>query len=253
MSLYKLGKRPPRPDSIKLKFSSYFRASELPVVPAVFGRPGLIQQWGLLGNADWGDCYWAGSAHETMLLRSSAGSPTLFTTANVLSDYSAATGFNQADPATDQGTDMQVGATYRQKTGILDMSGVRHRVDVYTSLRVSDLDQLALATYLFGVVGVGVSLPSSAEDQFSRAEVWDIVPGDTSVGGHYIPCVGRNSNGNYLFVSWGRLQAATPRWFQQYNDESVAYLSLDQLRANGFSPQGYAEPALLDDFKQVTA
>ena len=253
MSLFKLGKRPARPDSIKLKFSTYFRASELPVVPAVFGRPWLINQWQMLGNESWGDCFWAGSAHETMLLRADAatGQPS-FTTQNVLSDYAAATGFANTD-ATDQGTDMQQGCAYRQKTGIVDDVGVRHKIDIYTSLRVGDLSQLALATFMFGVVGVGVELPSDAEDQFSRGEVWDVTSGTSSIGGHYLPCCGRNSQGNYLFISWGRLQAATPRWVQQCNDESVAYLSLERLRSNGFSPQGYNESALLDDFKQVTA
>lgn len=251
--MFKLGKRPARPDAIKLKFGAYFNAAELPAAPAVFGRPWLVRDWGILGNNDWGDCFWAGSAHETMLLRADAGAAlTSFGTSNVLSDYAAATGFNNTE-ATDQGTDMQAGAAYRQKTGIVDGSGTRHKIDVYTSLRAGDLDELALATFLFGVVGVGVDLPSDAEEQFSRAEVWDVISGTSSIGGHYIPCVGRNSAGNYLFVSWGRLQAATPRWVAQCNDESVAMLSRERLRASGLSPQGYNEPALESDFRQVTS
>lgn len=253
MSIYKLGKRPARRDAIPLKFGTYFHSAELPVVPAVFGRPWLVQQWGILGNAEWGDCFWAGAAHETMLLRADAGlTPSTFETANVLSDYAAATGFANTE-ATDQGTDVAQGCAYRQQTGIVDSSGTRHKIDVYTSLRVGDLSQLALATYLFGIVGVGVQLPSDAEKQFSSGEVWDITPGQSSIGGHYIPCVGRNSQGNYLFVTWGRLQAATPRWVQQCNDESVAMFSRERLAAKGYSPQGYDQAALEADFQALTS
>ena len=252
--MFKLGKLPARPEAIKLTFGSYFKAAELPPVPAVFGRPWLVHQWGILGNADFGDCVWAGAAHEVMLLLADAGfSPPPFMTSNVLSDYSAVTGFDPKNPATDVGTDVQAAAAYRQKTGIIDATSARHKIDIYTSLHVGDLDQLALATYLLGVTGIGVNLPSSAEDQFNLAEPWDVVPGDTSSGGHYIPCVGRNGHGNFLFISWGRLQAATPAWIKANMDEGIAYVSAERLNAKGLSPEGFNSAALLDDFNEVTA
>lgn len=257
--MFKLGKKPAREDAVKLKFASYFKSASLPIPPMIFGTPWLIQQWGPLGNLDYGDCVWAGAAHETMLLRAeaSASVPT-FTSKTVLADYAAGTAvpgpaFNPSDPTTDNGTDVQTAAAYRQNTGIIDLFGNRHKIEIYTALHVGDLSQLALATYLLGATGIGVNLPSSAEDQFNRAEPWDVVQGDTSVGGHYIPCVGRNGHGNYLFVTWGRLQAATPAWVKANMDEGIAYVSAERLNTQGLSPEGFNSTALLDDFKQVTA
>ena len=58
-----------------------------------------------------------------------------FNNQSVLKDYSAVTGFNPNDPNTDQGTDMQVAASYRRKTGVLDAAGKRHKVIAYLVFR----------------------------------------------------------------------------------------------------------------------
>ncbi len=58
------------------------------------------------------------------------------------------------------------------------------------------------------ICGVGLQLPSSALDQ---AEVWDVVAGSPSEGGHYVPLIGRQDD-LLVFVSWGRVQYATQRF-----------------------------------------
>ena len=98
-----------------------------------------------------------------------------------------------------------------------------------------------------------MNLPSNAIDQFKAAEPWSIVAGAGSAGGHYVPVVGRNSLGNFLCVTWGRLQAITPAWLAQNMDEGVAYLSLERLTAKGLSPQGYDAATLKSDFQEATA
>lgn len=244
--LYKLGKLPARPDAVKLKLSAVLKADQLPTPPASFGHEQNGTDWGMLGNDQYGDCVFAGGAHETMLWAQEGKlSPVSFTTEDTLEDYSAVTGFNPSDPNSDQGTDMQQAAAYRKNTGLIDASGVRHKIDAYAALDVGNLSQLDLAVWLFGAVGVGVNLPSSAESQFGYGQVWDVVQGDTLVGGHYIPCVGKNSAGNYVFITWGKLQAATPSWVTTYMDEAVAYLSLDILNVSSkLSPEGFDLSAL---------
>ena len=66
-----------------------------------------------------------------MLLNKEVGTTVPFSDFSVLSDYSAVTGFDPADPATDQGTDVQDAATYRRVTGLLDANGgiARLRID----------------------------------------------------------------------------------------------------------------------------
>ena len=159
--ILKLGLKPPQPDAIQLKFRDYYQAAALPPVPTKIGNfADWPASWEVLGNTNWGDCFWAGSAHETMLLNADAGRSVAFTDQGVLSDYAAESGFAYTD-ATDQGTDLLDGCKYRQKTGIIDAAGVRHKIGPYTDLRVGDINELATAVDLFGCAGVAVNLPST--------------------------------------------------------------------------------------------
>src|SRR5947209_17293807 len=115
---YKLGKTAARPGAVSMKLSAYLSKAQLPVPPANFGHYDLISKYGMLGNDHYGDCVWAGAAHETMMWCKEAGSTATFTDKGVLGDYSKVTGFKPNDPTTDQGTDMQVAASFRRKTGV---------------------------------------------------------------------------------------------------------------------------------------
>ena len=66
---FKLGKKPARPGAVRLKLASYTNAAALPPLPASFGHDAIIgaRGWGMLANDRYGDCVWAGAAHETML------------------------------------------------------------------------------------------------------------------------------------------------------------------------------------------
>jgi hypothetical protein len=188
-----------------------------------------------------------------MVWSSEGGLPTTqFTSAGVLSDYSAVTAFTPNNQTTDQGTDMQVAAAYRQKIGLVDAFGNRHKIDAYSALNRGDVDQIASAAWLFGAVGIGVQCPSSMQVQFQAGQPWSIVPGDTIVGGHYVPLVGRNSAGNFVVITWGRLQAVTPAWLETYCDEGIAYLSLEVLnKTSGKTPEGYNLDALTQYLREV--
>jgi len=89
---------------------------------------------------------------------------------SVLSDYSAATGFDPNDPSTDQGTDMQAAASYRKKTGIRDAKGKRHKIDGYLAIRSPY--ELKQAVWLFGAAGLGVEFPKSAMKQFDASKLF---------------------------------------------------------------------------------
>jgi hypothetical protein len=238
--MYKYGKAPARPDAVELKFSAVFN-DPLPVPPKSFGHVSGSTNWTMLANDIWGDCVEAGGAHEHMVW-TAEGSQKMaqFTSAGVLSDYSAITGFDPNNPDSDQGTDMQQAAAYRQTVGYVDAFGNRHKIDAYAALEAGNLDQLAVAAWIFGAVGVGVRVPSTMQHQFMGGQPWAVVPNDKIVGGHYIPCVGRNSAGNFVFITWGRLQAATPAWVATYMDEGLAYLSLEVINnTTKLSPEGF--------------
>jgi hypothetical protein len=233
--MFKLGKKPARPGAVSLRFGMVAPSATLPTPPAVFGRYGEVSDWGMLANDQYGDCYWAGSAHEHKLWTKTSALPeAMFTDTDVLSDYSAETGFAFSD-ATDQGTDVADAAAYRRKTGILDASGQRHLVTAYMGLTVGDFDEMLSAAYLFGSVGVGINFPLSASDQFDKGQPWDVVPGSRLEGGHYIPCVGRAPSGNAVIITWGKTQEMTREFYETYNDETVAYYCPEYTNPN-FDP-----------------
>ncbi len=255
---FKLGKTPARPwqaPGNKFRLGTYLAApaalAALPPVPAVFGHQALIgaRDWGLLGNDQYGDCVWAGAAHETMMLAKEAGNTVTFNDAAVLSDYSAATGFEISDPSTDQGTDMQEAAAYRRKTGVLDVGGRRHTIAAYLALEPGNLTHLYQAAYLFGAVGIGMQLPQSGLDQFDRRQPWSIVAGSPNEGGHYVPLLGRTAAG-LAVVTWGDIQFMSEAFLVTFCDEAVAYVSQECL-VNQKSPEGFDYAALLADLKKL--
>lgn len=249
----KLGKLPARPGAVSFAFARYFDAAKLPTPPAVFGHEALVSSYGMLGNDQYGDCVWAGAAHETMLWAKEGGTTDTFTPASVLSDYSAVTGFNPADPASDKGTDVGVAAKYRRTTGILDAAGNRHRVMAYVAVPQTSLTSLATAAYVLGSVGLGIRFPESAMQQFTANQPWAVVPGATIEGGHYVPIVGRLASGNYVVVTWGRTQEVTPGFIQEYADEAVGYLSQEFIQASGQTLEGFDLAQLQTDLAALNS
>jgi hypothetical protein len=246
----KLGKTPARADSVSFKLARYINTSVLPTPPATFGHEQAVAAtaWGMLGNDNYGDCVWAGAAHETMLWNAERDQTVAFDPTHVLSDYSKVTGFTPDDPSTDKGTDMQVAASYRRKTGVVDDAGKRHKVAAYLAITPGDLQEHLIAAYLFGALGLGIEFPGSAMDQFNDGKPWDVVHGAKIEGGHYIPLVAKREN--LEIITWGKLQEMTPAFFEKYNDESVAYVSREMLTANK-SPEGFDLAQLKADLAAV--
>ncbi len=248
----KLGKKLFAPKKTDLLFARYADKSLLPFVPRTFGHYGLIatNAWGMLGNDEYGDCVFAGADHETMLWTAAGGNPATFTPANALSDYSAVTGFDPNNPSTDHGADPRSSYSYRQKTGLIDASGKRHRIGAYLLLNQDDINEVHLSTYLFEATGIGLRAPSTMIDQFNAGQPWDIVPGATDTGeGHYVSYLG--FDGAYMWVvTWGKLQAMTPRFFLAYCDEAWAILSEEMLRG-GVSLDGFSLAQLQKDLASL--
>lgn len=230
--MFKLGKNPARLDAVKIKLKNYLDTTALPEIPSSFGHEKLIENnsWGMLGNDQFGDCVWAGAAHETMLWNKEAGKVVDFSEQDVLSDYSVVTGFNPNDPTSDNGTDMQVAASYRKKKGIKAEDG-RHLISAYLALEVGNKLEHKTAIYLFNAVGIGIQFPDYAMEQFNSGQSWHLKSGGKIIGGHYVPAFGYSRSYIYV-VSWGKIQKMTWGFFSKYNDESIVYLSKEMFSGN---------------------
>jgi hypothetical protein len=252
----KLGKLAATEDPKDLMFAKYVEASNLPPLPAEFGHDALIPPlgWGMLGNDEWGDCAWAGPAHETMLLTTEAGDPMSFSTQGVLSDYSAGTGFDpNAGPSgsnpTDQGSQVRDVLSYRRKTGIVDAQGKRHKIGAFIKLQPGDIEHILQALHIFQVVGIGIQFPEFAMEQFNHGEPWDVVPNAPApTGGHYVCGVGKHANID--IVTWGALQQMTIAFFEKYCDEAWTYIS-DEALKDGRNIDGFDQEQLAADLKAV--
>ena len=265
----KYGLKDPRPGAIPLRFSTYADYSKLPTPPTTFGHMSLIPkgQWGMLGNDQYGDCAIAGACHQTMLWTAEGGKPAPFNTAAALKNYSDVTGFSLINPATgqpwpvdpstgepdnptDQGTDLGVLAQHWLTDGIVDADGVAHRVIAVVDLNPGDLREIWVAQFLFQSVGLGYALPNTAEQQTQAGLPWDVVPGATIVGGHYVPSFSR-LHGFNIGVTWGKPQPITPRFIQTYNDQGLVALSEEMLvRAKNID--GFDDALLRDDIAQLS-
>lgn len=249
MKKFKLGLKPHRPGAVKMKFGDYLTPA-LPKCPATFGHENLVKFFHMLGNDRFGNCAWAGAAHEQYIWSSMGSTRTHITTMDVLSDYSACTGFRIGDETTDQGTDMQMAASYRRKVGIRDINNIRHKITAYAEVKAGDLEQILTAAWLFGCCALGVTVGANQEEQFSLGRPWDGAPG-SNAGGHYVPLVGFR-DGLAWVVTWGELQPVTPDFIRANCDQAMAYLSPEMLK-NGKSLEGFDLAALTADLSSLTS
>ena len=241
MAELRLGKLPAAPQPTDFKFSDFAAAIQLPNVPSRFGHGGAYSDWQMLGNDRYGDCVWAGAAHEHMLINKVVHNVDVpFDDNAVLGDYSAATGFNPNDPSSDNGTDVHKALDYRRKTGISDSKGSRHQIGAYVSLDPKSWEHLEQAAFIFGAVGIGFEFPASAMDQFNAGEPWDVVPGSKIEGGHYVPTVGSvDAQNQATAITWGKRQVFTNAFYEQYNDESWVYITNEELHSDGKGLHGF--------------
>ena len=237
----KLGKKPFVADKRDLKFKAFRKPKELPKRPKNFGNENVVDDWQMLGNNECGNCVFAGGAHEHMLFCGVVGTPAAFETADVVSAYSAVTGYVPGDESTDNGTAVRDALKYRREVGLIDNKGEPHKIGAYVRLEPGNTDYLFEALWLFDVVGIGIEFPDSAFDQFDQGLPWKIAKGSPVGGGHYVPLVAKR---NRLYcVTWGKLQEMTIGFYKKYCDEAWAYIAEDDLK-EGVSMEGFDLQAL---------
>lgn len=244
-----LGLKPHTPSDSDIALASVYQAQAS--LPSDFGAQGL--DWQMLGNDQYGDCYWASAAHEVMAEAHLAGRSPVFATTQVLTSYSKYLGLKsltELNEQTDQGTDARQGAAFRKEHGVEDANGHGHKIGAYTFIESPDYSLIKSAVYDFEGVTVCVELPESAEEAFRRSEmnghgeiVWDYVPGSPIAGGHAI--AGVNVKGSDLYVvSWGQEVLMTEAFIEKYLQTVVVYVSGSTLNGEGKTVTGLNIEAL---------
>lgn len=255
MKYMKLGAKPSPPDGRTLKLADYLDAEKVKA-PKDWGYDNIVKvdEWGMLGNDQVGDCVFASAAHQVMLESRAVGNPVDFTTSGVLSDYSAVTGYNPNDPQSDRGTVILDALKYRRRHGVVDAKGNRHQIGAYLQLDVSLIQegafhQLTSGGYLFGAVELGINVPESAMQEFNDREEWTFQPGSHILGGHDVPLVAHRKH--LEVVTWGRVVPVGQKFLENYVTEAWVMVSPDFLRPDGTTPAGFNAAQLNADLRSL--
>lgn len=247
----KLGKKPPHPRHTHPRVTLDSHADWDRLIPAV--PPKLVDRTGKLdypmyGNDRYGDCAEAGAAHMVQSITSWARNLITPSDDDVLSLYTNVTGFDPANPATDNGTNLQDLLGWWSRNGWPGGSGMQ--LKAFAELRRWDEAAMRACLYYFGTVYVGVQFPNGAMTQFQNGEPWSVIPGDTIDGGHCIVLEAtRPGKDEYTWISWGKRQKSNRAWWWKYAEEAwvpVTEQALDN------APKGLDAKGLMSEFKALT-
>jgi hypothetical protein len=208
--------------------------------------------WGMDGNDRVGDCTCAEIDHCIKTLQVAAGNPEVQSTdAEVLALYSAITGYNPADPNTDQGAVMQDVRNWWRKNGVV-LGGSSHAILLFAQVDHTDHALVKWCISRFGEVGIGFSFPASAMQQFNAGQPWTVVQGSQIEGGHAVGAVGYDAD--YVYVTtWGTVQKMAWGFFDAYVEEAWTQLSSEFVNAvSGDDPLAETLYALGQQYASVT-
>lgn len=217
------------------------------------------------GNDRLGDCVLAEDAHYIAVLTGNANALYAYTQAQTIADYSAITGYNPADPNTDQGADPTTDLNYRVATGYADGSK-----DIgWMLVDASDQADVEYAINTFGNLKLWFGIPDSIVNNMPSASgfVWDVSAGSANPNnGHCIGSCGYNVKqiqavavtvDGVLVMTWGMLGlitwAAMAAWFVPAQGGGAAVrVSSDWIsKATGNTPAGLNLVALTSAFNSV--
>lgn len=217
----KLGKKPARFDSRTLRLSKYL--ADVPSPPEECDWTSDITQFGAMLNNDLGDCTIAAMGHAIQCWTAVTGNECTVPDPAILQAYEQWTGYDPADPSTDQGAvELDVLKKWRQRG--LGYPGVIHGLHAFAAINPANDQHVKQAITLFGGVYIGVELPVTAQGQVGG--LWDVagdpnsdpdsMPG--SWGGHamWFP---RYQAGRKTGITWGALQDVSDAFWNTYVSE----------------------------------
>ena len=241
------GRLAPHPEAThpRLHLADYL-TSTLPAPPPAVDWYSRVSGWPVYLNTDIGDCTEAMVAH---LIEGAStygqGATIAVTDQDVLAAYERVSGYNPADPSTDQGAVLQdVYADWRRN----GMAG--HKVLAFAQVAASSEVQVMQAINLFGAAGLGIVVTQDMEDDFNAGHPWTRAVG-AQLGGHAVPAVGYDSNFVYV-VTWGTVQPMTWGCYKKVTEEAWAAILPEWMNSAGADPAGLDLHALGADLADLT-
>ena len=244
-----LGKLPPKVDARSLKLANYLEPAKLPsLLPAVNWSNACVQPFNMDGNDRIGDCVCASLANFIQVITANADGEFIVPEADVLAMYEQVGHYVPGDPSTDNGATELDGMNYLRQTGL---GGVK--ADAFADVNYQNLDEVKMATMLFGGCYIGITVCQGDMDAFQAGNPWDTTytPGN-ALGGHAVAILDYDADGGNLYT-WTKLQRFTWDWFKQRVDESHALVMYAWVSSVGTAPSGLNLQQLEADVTQVSA
>jgi hypothetical protein len=217
--LFKLGKAPAKKDARNLKFAAILKAP--PKLPAEFDFD--LKHTGIplpmFANDDLGCCVISGRAHQTLRFEDlEQGTVITIIDDEVKEEYFAETGGD------DTGLVVLDSLKLWRKKGWT--AAQQHlNIQAFAQINQTNHSEVKKAIFLDIGVGLGLSLPKSAQAQIQAGKPWDVVSGPgskpNSWGGHYVLSPGYTKRGP-VCVTWGQKQQITWAFIDKYCDEAYA-------------------------------
>lgn len=263
---HKLGKLPSRKAAKRLWLSKYLNRSTFKIDSAPnqnFGELANLSDadaWtSVLGNDQYGCCFWAAAFRSLMLKLASVGKliniSGVDATNCVLTAYAKATGFDpnasvdaNGNNPTDNGTDALAGMSWLQQNGFILPDQSVHKIGSYVWVNPQDFEGLLLAHNLFDGLMIGVEFP----DSWQEAPIWD-VPTDPIVGGHEVMGFSdlKITPEGVKINTWGMDRIITVAALAKCADEIAVSISPEMFGPNGKSIAGFDAEQLQADEKAL--
>jgi hypothetical protein len=200
-----LGRTRPIAHGPRLMFASY-RLKSLPPAPADVDysvKPAAFLKQVLLNNK-LGCCTASGAFHVGGSMLANADKPIPYGDPNVLTFYSATTGYVDGDPSTDRGASEIDVLNYWAEKGLLG-DGKTHRIAGRLSIDGTNPDEVMSALYSFGNLYFGIELSDDwLKVPCYDGQVWNANATSNPNNGHCVISVkGGAKAGGIVCDSWG--------------------------------------------------
>lgn len=241
------GRLAPHPERThpRLHLGDYLTAA-LPAPPTATDWYSHVHDWPVFLNDRIGDCTEAMVGHLIEAASTYGQGQTVeISDQDVLTAYERVSGYNPADPSTDNG------AVLQDVYGDWKAQGVGgHKSLAYAQVDVTSDDEIKQAITLFGAAGLGIVVTENMMTDFNAGASWTRATGQ-DLGGHAVPAVGYDANNVYV-VTWGRVQAMTWQCLHTVTEEGWVAVLPEWFSAKGSDPQGLDLYALGEDLHELT-
>ncbi len=234
----------------RLRLADYI-APAPPAVPAAVERSHPEFAWGMLANDRLGDCVIAMMMHSIEAFHLDAGTPPpAFADADAVAAYEAISGYNPANPSSDQGTNEGQAIAYWQQSGLrCQADGSLHKIATTVAVDPRNVAERRRAIWEFVTIQYGFALPLTAQGQTHWSVTDATLQGDAapgSWGGHGVPGVSYSREGETV-ISWGADLALDEAFAVAYLQEAHVVVTTEMLDRTGVSPAGIDRDRLVGD------